>query len=263
MRNLFGKIKDIFKNEETKEKGSIKTGTKSGKLKIGYIHLSGCTGDLMSFSENYDDFADLLNAVDIVYGQTLVDCWQMPEMDLVLIEGSVCLEDEHSIKELKEAREKSKLLVALGSCAATGGFTVYAKGGQQAQPQHASFLALQHIVKVDMAIPGCPPAPEMIKKVILAAVNNDMDYLAPFVDFAGNEEACGCDLQKKIVNQSLCIGCGACASACPTRAMTMKDGRPSFNCDRCVKCGLCYYQCTRSWWPFDQIRKEIGLWEEE
>ena len=65
-------------------------------------------------------------------------------MDLVLIEGSVCLEDKHSLKELKEARSKSKLLVALGSCAATGGFTVYAKGGQQAQPQHSSFLAIKH-----------------------------------------------------------------------------------------------------------------------
>ena len=110
-----------------------------------------------------------------------------------------------------------------------------------------------------MAIPGCPPSPQMIKKVILAAVENDMDYLAPFMKFAENDEACGCDLQKKIVNQSICIGCGACAAACPTRAMTMKDGRPSFNCDRCVKCGLCYYQCTRSWWPIDQIKKEMGL----
>ena len=233
------------------------------KLKIGYIHLSGCTGDLMSFTENYDDLADLLHAVDIVYGQTLVDKWEMPEMDLVLVEGSVCLEDEHSLKELQEARSKSKLLVALGSCASTGGFTVYAKGGQQAQPKHSSFLALQHLVKVDLAVPGCPPSPELIKRVLLAAVNNDMDYLKPFMDFASNQEACGCDLQKKIINQSICVGCGACAAACPTRAMTMQDGRPLFNCDRCVKCGSCYYQCTRSWWPVDEIYKELGYNKEE
>lgn len=261
MSTLFEKLKTMLKSED---KNSTKTPAqstkKSGeKLKIGYIHLSGCTGDLMSFTENYDELVDLLDAVDIVYGQTLVDCWEMPEMDIVLIEGSVCLEDKHSIKELKEAREKSKLLVALGSCACTGGFTVYAKGGQKAQPQHSSFLALQHLVKVDMAVPGCPPSPQIIKKVILAAVNNDMEYLAPFMKFTENKDACGCDLQKRIINQSICIGCGACAAACPTRAMTMKDGRPSFNCDRCVKCGLCYYQCTRSWWPMDQIKKEMGL----
>ena len=257
---MFEKLKSLFSDNEEKTASSKPAPNLSGdKLKIGYIHLSGCTGDLMSFTENYDELNDLLNAVDIVYGQTLVDCWEMPEMDIVLIEGSVCLEDKHSLKELKEARSKSKLLVALGSCAATGGFTVYAKGGQAAQPQHSSFLALQHIVDVDLAIPGCPPSPQMIKKVILTAVNNDMDYLKPFMDFSANKEACGCDLQKKVINQSLCIGCGTCAAACPTRAMTMKDGRPSFNCDRCVKCGLCYYQCTRSWWPIDQIKKEVGL----
>ena len=216
----------------------------------------------MSFSENYDDFADLLEAVDIVYGQTLVDVWEMPQMDIVLIEGSVCIEDEHSVKELYEAREKAKLVVALGACAATGGFTVYAKGGQQAQPQHSSFLAIQNLVDVDLAIPGCPPSPEIIKKVLLAAIDNNMDYLAPFMDFAKNREACGCDLQKKVLNQSLCIGCGTCAAVCPTRAMTMENGRPKFNCDRCVKCGLCYYQCTRSWWNLDQIKKETGFMEE-
>ena len=255
---MLSKIKNIFTNKESKAKPeTTQQKPKGGKLKLGYIHLSGCTGDLMSFTENYDDLVDLLHAVDIVYGTTLIDRWDMPEMDIVLVEGSVCLEDEHSIKELKEAREKADLLIAFGSCASTGGFTVYAKGGQQAQPQHASFVPLQYIVDVDMAIPGCPPSPESIKKIILAAVTNDMEYLKPFMDFAKNKEACGCDLQKKIVNQSICIGCGTCAAACPTRAMTMKDGRPLFNCDRCVKCGLCYYQCTRSWWPIDQIRKDM------
>ena len=245
MKLLFEKIKEKIVKDEDDVNNT--PDLSQDKLKIGYIHLSGCTGDLMSFTENYDDLADLLHAVDIVYGQTLVDKWEMPEMDLVLVEGSVCLEDEHSLKELQEA----------------GGFTVYAKGGQQAQPKHSSFLALQHLVKVDLAVPGCPPSPELIKRVLLAAVNNDMDYLKPFMDFASNQEACGCDLQKKIINQSICVGCGACAAACPTRAMTMQDGRPLFNCDRCVKCGSCYYQCTRSWWPVDEIYKELGYNKEE
>ncbi len=251
------------KKEENEEKASLSSVTTDEELKIGYIHLSGCTGDLMSFTENYDDLVDLLHAVDIVYGQTLVDRWDMPNMDVVLVEGSVCLEDSHSIKELQEAREKSELVVALGACAATGGFTVYARGGQQAQPKHSSFLPIQHIVDVDLAIPGCPPTPDIIKKVLVAILEDNLDYLEPFVDFAKNEEACGCDLQKKVINHSLCIGCGTCAAVCPTRAMSMKNGRPRFNCDRCVKCGLCYYQCTRSWWPKDQIDKMLGYYQEE
>ena len=74
----------------------------SAKPRIGYIHLSGCTGDAMSLTENYDILSTVLtDMVDIVYGQTLVDKWvhgtfaeEMPEMDLCLIEGSVCLQDD-------------------------------------------------------------------------------------------------------------------------------------------------------------------------
>ena len=78
----------------------------SSKPRIGYIHLSGCTGDAMSLTENYDILSTVLtDMVDIVYGQTLVDLWEMPEMDLCLIEGSVCLQDEHSVHELLEARK--------------------------------------------------------------------------------------------------------------------------------------------------------------
>jgi coenzyme F420 hydrogenase subunit gamma len=97
-----------------------KVAEEKAKPRIGYIHLSGCTGDVMSLSENYDILAPLLTEmVDIVYGQTLADVWEMPEMDVALVEGSVCLQDEHSVKELMEAREKAGLVVALGSCAAT------------------------------------------------------------------------------------------------------------------------------------------------
>ena len=92
--------------EETKPAAEPKAA--SAKPRIGYIHLSGCTGDAMSLTENYDILSTVLtDMVDIVYGQTLVDKWvhgtfaeEMPEMDLCLIEGSVCLQDDHSVQEL-------------------------------------------------------------------------------------------------------------------------------------------------------------------
>jgi|GEM_PF-5002535 len=53
-----------------------KVAEEKSKPKIGYIHLSGYTGGIMSLSENYDILAPLLTEmVDIVYGQTLVDRW--------------------------------------------------------------------------------------------------------------------------------------------------------------------------------------------
>ncbi|RBQ22880.1 Coenzyme F420 hydrogenase subunit gamma [Candidatus Methanobinarius endosymbioticus] len=241
------------------------------KPKIGYFHLSGCTGDGIALTENYDILAELLtDMVDIVYGQTLVDVWyddennpyaidDMPEMDLALVEGSVCLQDEHSIHELKKLREKAKLVCAFGSCAMNGCFTRYCRGGQQAQPKHEAFLPIGDIVQVDCTIPGCPVSPEIVAKVVVALINGDMDYLQPMLDMAGCTANCGCDLQKNIVNKSLCTGCGTCAMACQTRAIEMREGRPEVNIDRCIKCGICYTHCPRSWFPTEQINKDLGL----
>ncbi|MCF0226772.1 MAG: coenzyme F420 hydrogenase subunit gamma [Methanobrevibacter sp.] len=232
----------------------------SKKPRVGYIHLSGCTGDGMSLTENYDILDVVLtDMIDIVYGQTLVDLWEMPEMDLCLIEGSACLQDEHSIKELFEAREKSTLICAFGSCAVNSCFTTYARGGQQAQPKHESFVPISQLIKVDLALPGCPVGPEMIRKTIVALVEGDMTYLQPAMDIASCATACGCDLLTNIIRNGRCTGCGTCALSCQTRAINMIQGRPHKNDARCIKCGSCITMCPRNWLPEEQIKKDIGL----
>ena len=245
----------ISKESSTQEVEKV-----ADKPKIGYIHMSGCTGDGMSLTENYDILSTLLtDMVDIVYGTTLVDLWEMPEMDLALVEGSVCLQDEHSVKELMELREKAGLVCAFGSCAMTGCFTRYARGGQLAQPKHESFVPISDLIKVDCAIPGCPASPEIIAKVVVALINGDMDYLQPMLDMAACNLACGCDLQTSVVSKALCCGCGTCVLACPTRALEMVEGRPSHNKNRCIKCGACSVHCPRTWFPAEQIKKDLGL----
>ena len=244
----------------TKESSTQEVEKVADKPKIGYIHMSGCTGDGMSLTENYDILSTLLtDMVDIVYGTTLVDLWEMPEMDLALVEGSVCLQDEHSIEELMELREKAGLVCAFGSCAMTGCFTRYARGGQLAQPKHESFVPISDLIKVDCAIPGCPASPEIIAKVVVALINGDMDYLQPMLDMAACNLACGCDLQTNVVSKALCCGCGTCVLACPTRALEMVEGRPSHNKNRCIKCGACSVHCPRTWFPAEQIKKDLGL----
>ena len=243
------KVEAAPAKEEVKAEAPAETKAASAKPRIGYIHLSGCTGDAMSLTENYDILSTVLtDMVDIVYGQTLVDKWihgtfaeEMPEMDVCLIEGSVCLQDEHSVHELLEAREKSGLIVAFGSCALTGCFTTYARGGQQAQPKHEAFLPISSLVKVDAALPGCPVAPEMIAKTVVAICEGDLDYLKPAMDLAACNAGCGCDVLTNVVRQGY------------------SEGRPSCDRDRCIKCGTCYVMCPRSWLPEGRIKKETGL----
>jgi hypothetical protein len=71
-----------------------------------------------------------------VYGLTLADVRHIPEMDVALVEGSVCIQDHESVEDIKETRKKSKVVVALGSCASYGNITRFCRGGQHNQPQH-------------------------------------------------------------------------------------------------------------------------------
>ncbi len=43
------------------------------KPKVAYVHLSGCTGCLVSLADTYEKLLDILGAVDMVYNLTLAD----------------------------------------------------------------------------------------------------------------------------------------------------------------------------------------------
>ncbi|MFW5639020.1 MAG: coenzyme F420 hydrogenase subunit gamma, partial [Methanoculleus sp.] len=110
------------------------------KISIGELHLSGCTGCLVTLADNYEGLFKLLDDyADLTYALTLVDVRHVPEMDVCLVEGSCCLNDKISVDELKEARAKSKVLVAYGACAAYGNITRFCRGGQWNQPGQEAF----------------------------------------------------------------------------------------------------------------------------
>jgi len=41
-----------------------------------------------------------------------------------------------------------------------------------------------------------------------------------------------------------CISCGACASECPTEAISEGDGKYIINAELCIDCGSCADICT-------------------
>ncbi|AFC99755.1 coenzyme F420 hydrogenase, subunit gamma [Methanocella conradii HZ254] len=220
-----------------------------GRPKLAYVHLAACSGCEISFLDNFERLLDIMEMVDVEYMTLIMDAREAPKVDIVFVDGAACLQSREAVETLKKARENSSYLVAWGGCSTTATINNFCRGGQLPQPQHEAFPPISRLVKVDAFVPGSPPAPQMAYNVIKAFVEGDLDYLKYLSSYEVGGYACGCDLWKDIVENSLCIGCGACAMACPTRAITMEMGRPNVIFDRCVKCGACYAQCPRSFLP--------------
>ena len=75
--------------------------------------------------------------------------------------GPVSRNMEEALRRTYEAMPEPKLVLALGDCGCTGGIF-----GES----YASCGRVANVIPVDVAVPGCPPAPLAIMQGILTAV---------------------------------------------------------------------------------------------
>ena len=183
---------------------------------------------------------------------------KLKEKGIVLVGGAVNLDDEEEVNKIKEIRKNAKILIAVGSCAVSGGFQRMLIGLENGFPQR--FVRVGDVVKVDYAIIGCQPDEEEVERVVKAVIENDSQTLKPYEIIAGksiidaymkvnevlltsNKELClGCD--DKPINDEFCTGCGTCVAKCPANALTI-DEKPKVNISKCIKCGTCFFNCIR------------------
>jgi Ni,Fe-hydrogenase III small subunit len=82
--------------------------------------------------------------------------------DLLLVTGPVSRNMEVALRRTYEATPEPKLVVAVGDCGCSGGIF-----GES----YASCGRVSNVIPVDVAVPGCPPAPLDIMKAILTAIS--------------------------------------------------------------------------------------------
>jgi Ni,Fe-hydrogenase III small subunit len=80
--------------------------------------------------------------------------------DMLLVTGPVARNMELALRRTYDAMPAPKLVVAVGDCGCCGG--IFGAG-------YASCGAVASVIPVDLAVPGCPPAPlELLRGILLA-----------------------------------------------------------------------------------------------
>ncbi len=140
----------------------------------------------MSFLDMDDKLLDLTGKIDIVFSP-LVDNKKFPDdVDVTLVEGAVSSNED--LEKIRNIRNKTRVLVALGDCAVTGNVPsmrnqfgpnailrrAYVEnatiGGKIPDVDLPTLLPevrpVHEAVKVDYFLPGCPPPAEVIRYLV-------------------------------------------------------------------------------------------------
>lgn len=204
------------------------------KLKLASYWGAACGGCDVATLDIAERIIDLAEAADIVFWPLATDfkysdleSYEDGYIDVCLYHGAVRnSENEHVAKLL---RQKSKVMVAFGACAISGGIPGLANFKQKDDIFNRAYIetpstqnkekvfpktvtempegeielpefykdvkCLTDVVNVDYYVPGCPPTADQIWNVVLAIVNGQ---LPPAGSFVGCEDVSLCNTCNRI-----------------------------------------------------------------
>jgi sulfhydrogenase subunit delta len=152
----------------------------NNKLKIGWFSFSCSEDSTIVFTELMNEhWQEWKKVFDFRHARVLKSKNTLDEFDIAFIEGAIA--SEKQAEQLKEIRQKSKKLVAVGACAVQGmpaGQRNFfdEKQKEEIEALIARFAALpkvlkvSEVVKVDAEVPGCPMDPNVFLKTLTALV---------------------------------------------------------------------------------------------
>jgi NAD-reducing hydrogenase small subunit len=145
----------------------------------------------MSFLDLDEFLIDLAGLIDIVYSP-VIDVKEYPEnVDLCLVEGAVC--NQENLEMIHKVRQRTKVLISFGDCAVTANVPAirnqlglsnaesvlqraYIESAQLnplvpsepgiVPPLLQRVLPVHEAVHVDHFLPGCPPPADRIKALV-------------------------------------------------------------------------------------------------
>jgi sulfhydrogenase subunit delta len=177
------------------------------------VQLTNMTGELL----------DVLGLVELSYWQ-LATSGPMPDAyDVAIIEGAVTT-DEH-VALLSDGRAKAAVVIAMGTCANTGGIPAIAGGsgygeryavvygsGVDVAPGRREPLPVGSFIKVDYHVTGCPIDTDEFLRVLSHVLLGLSDWVPDMTMCAScklNETVCFYDHGQLCLGLVTRAGCGA------------------------------------------------------
>jgi len=143
--------------------------------------FASCDGCQLSLADCEDELLAVAGAVDISYFLEVTSAVAPGPYDVSLVEGSVTT--PHDVERIKEVREMSRCLVAIGACATAGGIQALRNFGDTrefasvvyAHPEYLSTLdtstPISDHVPVDFELRGCPIDRHQLLDVVSALLH--------------------------------------------------------------------------------------------
>jgi len=193
---------------EKEEKGNT-----NKKLQVAFYWAASCGGCEIAVLDIDEKILDVVEAADILFWPVAMDfkykdveAMRDNHIDVCFFNGAIRTEEQKHIAEL--LRKKSKILVAFGSCAVSGGIPGLANIANREEVFKVAYLdnastenpkrvvpktkakvkegtltlpaffdavsTLAQTVDVDYYLPGCPPTPDQIMTAVSAIVENKL-----------------------------------------------------------------------------------------
>jgi NAD-reducing hydrogenase small subunit len=178
--------------QTTQETASQPATGKPALLRLATVWFGGCSGCHMSFLDLDEFLLELAGKAEIVFSPVM-DVKEYPEaVDVCLIEGAICNED--NLELLHKIRQRTKVLVSFGDCAVTANVPAIRNqlglGNAESVLQRAYIECAQNnpclpkepgivpallprvmpvheVVDVEYFLPGCPPPADNIKALLV------------------------------------------------------------------------------------------------
>ena len=196
------------------------------KKKIGIVTLTACWGCSFEFLNLKGYLIKLFKEFEIGYFNLLKNAsLENKSFEILFIEGAVSTKKEE--KMLKELREKTKFLVALGSCATNGNILFLRNFIPHSElekiylnkklgiREETELKPIDRVVKIDFSLPGCPFSKieliEFLKEIRYGRLPQEKNYP---VCMKCKRRGKNCLLSQGI----LCLGPlirGGCNAVCP------------------------------------------------